>query len=71
MANDKMTRKGVIEEYEFAPRTFDYLVATKQIPYSRLGKRIIRFSRKRLDEWFKEREAIEYHRPAKKVNERD
>jgi hypothetical protein len=39
------------------------LVTTKQIPFSRIGKRNVRFSRKRLEEWFREREHIEYHRP--------
>jgi len=63
MADDKMTRKDVAEEYKLPTRTVDYLVATKQIPFSRIGKRNVRFSRKRLEEWFRERESIEYHRP--------
>lgn len=63
MADDKMTRKDVAEEYKLPTRTVDYLVATKQIPFSRIGKRNVRFSRNRLEQWFSEREHVEYHRP--------
>lgn len=32
-------------------RTIDYLVSTNQIPFSRLGKRAVRFDSDRLDQW--------------------
>jgi excisionase family DNA binding protein len=44
-------------------RTLDYLVATGQIPFSRIGKRSVRFSRERLRKWLQEREGIEYRLP--------
>jgi excisionase family DNA binding protein len=55
-----LTRKDVAEFFKMPIRTVDYLVATGQIPFSRIGKRSVRFSRERLDEWFKEREGIEF-----------
>jgi excisionase family DNA binding protein len=55
-----MTRSDVAEEFQFPLRTVDYLVSTNQIPYARIGKRSVRFSRSRLMEWLRERENIEY-----------
>ena len=55
-----MTRSDVAEEYQLPLRTVDYLVSTNQIPYSRIGKRGVRFSRSRLVEWLRERENVEY-----------
>ena len=55
-----MTRGDVAEEYQLPLRTVDYLVSTNQIPYARIGKRSVRFSRSRLMEWLRERENIEY-----------
>jgi excisionase family DNA binding protein len=59
--NGILTRQEVSEFFKISPRSLDYWVATNQIPYSRLGKRTVRFSRERLEEWFREREGIEYH----------
>jgi len=58
-----LTRTEAADFLRLPLRTLDYLVTTKQIPFSRIGKRNVRFSRKRLEEWFREREHIEYHRP--------
>jgi excisionase family DNA binding protein len=54
-----LTRKEVSEFFKMPIRTVDYLVTTGQIPYSRLGKRSVRFNKVRLLEWFREREGIE------------
>jgi excisionase family DNA binding protein len=62
-----LTRKEAAELLRLPARTLDYLVCTKQIPFSRIGKRNVRFSRKRLEEWFKERESIEYHRNTQRI----
>lgn len=63
MSKDEiLTRPEVAREYKMPLRTVDYYVATNQIPYSRLGRRLVRFSRKRLDEWFREREGISFNR---------
>ena len=67
MTSDKMTRKDVSEEYKLPLRTVDYLVASKQIPFSRIGKRNVRFSRARLEKWFESRENIEFHRNMQKT----
>ena len=54
-----LKRNEVAEIFKMPVRTVDYLVATGQIPFSRLGKRSVRFDRGRLEEWFREREGIE------------
>jgi excisionase family DNA binding protein len=60
-ANDEiLTRSEAAELLKLPLRTLDYLVATGQIPFTRIGKRSVRFSRARLMEWFREREGIEY-----------
>ena len=58
--NEVMTRSDVAEEFQLPLRTVDYLVSTNQIPYARVGKRSVRFTRSRLMEWLRERENIEY-----------
>jgi phage terminase Nu1 subunit (DNA packaging protein) len=64
MENDKiLTRKDLSGILKIPVRTLDYLVATNQIPYSRIGKRAVRFHRDRISTWFAEREGIEYRRP--------
>ena len=57
-----LTRKDVSEQFKLALGTVDYLVSTKQIPYSRLGRRGVRFDKKRLMEWFQEREGVEFRK---------
>jgi superfamily II DNA/RNA helicase len=41
------------------------LVATGQIPFSRVGKRRVVFTRERLVEYLKEREGVGYSRPSR------
>ena len=53
-----LTRKDVAEILQLSVRTIDYMVATNQIPYKRLG-RFIRFSEKALERWMEEGEASE------------
>ena len=48
-ADEVLLRKHVSEMFKLPIRTVDYLVATNQIPFSRLGKRSVRFSKKRLE----------------------
>jgi len=60
MTDQILTRKEVGEFLKIPVRTIDYLVTTGQIPFSRLGKRSVRFDRDRLNEWFKEREGVEF-----------
>ena len=62
-----LTRTEAANYLRLPLRTVDYLVNTKQIRFSRVGKRNVRFSRKRLEQWFQERESIEYHRPTTKA----
>jgi excisionase family DNA binding protein len=58
MVDEIMNKLEVAEVFKLNPRTLQYLISTKQIPFSRVGKRIIRFSRQRLLEWLREREGI-------------
>jgi excisionase family DNA binding protein len=55
-----LTRGEAADLLKLPRRTLDYLVGTGQIPYARIGKRSVRFSRSRLLEWLAEREGIEY-----------
>lgn len=55
-----LTSNEAAEMLKLPRRTLDYLVCTGQIPYSRVGKRSVRFTKTRLLEWLREREGIEY-----------
>ena len=61
--SEVLTRTEAAEMLKMPQRTLDYLVATGQIPFSRIGKRSVRFTRTRLLEWLHEREGIEYRLP--------
>ena len=63
-----LTRAETAELLKLPKRTLDYLVSTGQIPFARIGKRSVRFTRSRLLEWLSEREGIEYRLP-RVVNE--
>ena len=65
--NDYLTRQDVSDLFKLPLRTIDYLVSTGQIPASRLGKRMVRFSKKRLEKWFEEREGIEFRYKKKAI----
>ena len=59
--NDEiLTRKEAAQLLKLPLRTLDYLVATNQIPYSRVGRRGVRFRRSRLMQHLGEREYVEY-----------
>ena len=55
-----LTRNEVADFLKIPKRTIDYLVSTQQIPFFRVGKRGVRFSRERLMEWSREREGVEF-----------
>ena len=55
-----LTKNEVAEFFKIKKRTIDYLVSTQQIPFFRLGKRGVRFSRTRLLDWAREREGVVY-----------
>jgi len=57
---DILTRQEVAQTYKLPLSTVDYFVATNQIPYSRLGKRAVRFDKGELEQWF---QARKYQRP--------
>jgi excisionase family DNA binding protein len=61
--SEVLTRTEAAGMLKMPRRTLDYLVATGQIPFSRIGKRSVRFTRARLLEWLAEREGIEYRLP--------
>jgi len=60
-----LTRKDVSEMFKMPLRTIDYLVTTGQIPFSRIGQRSVRFDRKRLEAFLREREGIEFRHKKK------
>ena len=51
-----LTKNEAAEFLKLSPKTIDYLVVSGQIPFSRLGKRSVRFSTSRLLQWIEERE---------------
>jgi excisionase family DNA binding protein len=55
-----LTRGEAADLLKLPKRTLDYLVGTGQIPFARIGKRSVRFTRSRLMEWLGEREGVEY-----------
>ena len=55
-----LTKKEAAELIKISDATMNYLISTGQIPFIRIGKRGVRFSKKRLEEWFMEREGIEF-----------
>ena len=61
--SEVLTRAEAAGMLKMPRRTLDYLVATGQIPFSRIGKRSVRFTRARLLEWLQEREGVEYRLP--------
>jgi excisionase family DNA binding protein len=66
MAEDEvLTGQEAAEMLKLPKATLNYLVTTCQIPFSRVGKRSVRFTRMRLLEWMREREGVEYHRVKK------
>jgi len=54
------TRKEAAEKLKTPIKTIDYLVSTGQIPFSRIGKRNVRFVSTRIEEWLQEREGVEF-----------
>ena len=70
---DEVLNKNEAAEFlKMSPKTIDYLIVSDQIPYSRLGKRSVRFGRTRLMEWLGEREGIPHkHRPHKRKDATD
>jgi excisionase family DNA binding protein len=59
MQDEVLTKMEAAEFLKVPLQTVDWLVKSNQIPYSRIGKRIVRFSRNRLVEYLAEREGIE------------
>jgi excisionase family DNA binding protein len=64
-----LNRKEASDFLKVPIRTVDFLVATGQIPFSRLGRRRVVFLRDRLMEYLREREGVVYNRPSKVASE--
>ncbi|MBL7177295.1 MAG: helix-turn-helix domain-containing protein [Desulfobacteraceae bacterium] len=58
-----LTRQGVSEFLKMPVRTIDYLVQTGQIPFTRPGKRLVRFNKFDIEAWLEDRKNIEYRMP--------
>lgn len=56
----KLTRQQVAKLYQLPLSTLSYLVSTKQIPFIRIGTRLVRFDEDDLKEWESTRREIEY-----------
>jgi excisionase family DNA binding protein len=64
--DEVLTRSEAADMLKLPQRTLDYLVSTRQIPYSRLGQKSVRFRQSRLLRWMDEREKVEYRLNRKK-----
>ena len=66
-----LTKEEAAEKLKVSTRTLDYLIGSNQIPFSRVGKRAVRFLESRLESWLLEREGIDFrhksHRPKKQA----
>jgi excisionase family DNA binding protein len=62
-----LTRDGAADLLQVPRATIDYLVQTQQIPFSRVGKRGVRFVDDRLFQWLEERENIEFRQNRKQT----
>jgi len=58
--DEPITLKEAANYLKMPERTINYLISTDQIYFSRTGKRGVRFTRRRLQDWLREREGIEY-----------
>jgi excisionase family DNA binding protein len=56
----KLTRREAADFLNIPLRTLDFLIRRGEIPFSRIGRRSVRFDLERLEEWFREREGLEY-----------
>lgn len=63
--SEVLTRKEASDFLKVPIRTVDFLVATGQIPFSRLGRRRVIFLRDRLLEYLRDREGVQYSRVKK------
>lgn len=54
------TRKMASNFLQLPVGTLNYLIQTGQVPFSRVGKRSVRFLKSSLLDWLKEREGVEY-----------
>jgi excisionase family DNA binding protein len=62
-----LTRPEAADFLRVPQRTVDYLVAVRELPYTRVGKRRVVFLRSRLIEYLKENEKAEFRLPRKKT----
>jgi excisionase family DNA binding protein len=53
-----LTKPEAAELLKVSESTVSWLVRSNQLPFSRIGKRLVRFSRNRLLEYMAERESI-------------
>ncbi|MCG6972164.1 MAG: helix-turn-helix domain-containing protein [Desulfobacterales bacterium] len=54
-----LEKKDVAKMFKLPKSTIDRMVTMGQIPFIRMGKRSVRFSRDRLEKWLEERENVE------------
>ena len=57
--NETLTAAQVAQMLQVSERTVKYLVTTRQIAFTRVGKRIVRFSEESIGDWLKKSENVE------------
>ena len=53
-----LTRKEVAKLFKISTRSLDYLIAAKEIPYKKVGKRSVRFDAAKLAKWFDQSDTL-------------
>ena len=67
MVNDEILTKPQAADFlQVSERSIDYWVVSGQIPYSRIGRRGVRFKKSRLLKWLDEQEGKPFHRGGKR-----
>ena len=64
-----LKRDDVAALLQIHSRTVDHLVYTGQIPFSRIGKRNVRFDKDAVIRWFRSRQGIPFRRNMKNNGE--
>jgi excisionase family DNA binding protein len=66
-----LTKDEAAKFLKMSAKTIDYFITSGQIPFSRIGKRSVRFSTARLLRWMEEREGIPHkHQPHRRNDEK-
>lgn len=53
-----LTPRELEVEYEFKEKTFVHYRAANKVPYSKIGTKLIRYDREKIDKWLENNEVV-------------